>query len=181
MVTYRLSDSLPRDLLKKLLEEHAARPESDPERDADHRKKLEALMDAGHGSALLRHREIAEAQVQIWRDDVPERYDLVAFVVMPTHVHLMLRLAEGHKLGATVRRWKLRMNNVVRHLREAGALGGVTPPYPFWHDEYFDRDIRDERHFHAAVAYIHNNPVKGGLCAKATDWPYSSARQNTPE
>jgi REP element-mobilizing transposase RayT len=180
MITYRLADSLPRDLLEKLRAEHAARPESDSERTADYRKKLEALMDAGHGSSLLRHPVIAEAQVRIWREDAPTRYDLVAFVVMPTHVHLMIRLVEGQKLGATVRRWKLRMNNAVRHLKEAGILSGITPPYPVWHDEYFDRDIRDETHFHAAAAYIHNNPVKAGLCAVATDWPYSSANHNTP-
>lgn len=47
-----------------------------------------------------------------------------------------------------------------------------------WHREYWDRYIRDNHHFQQAVDYIHQNPVKAGLIAKAEDWPYSSARFN---
>ncbi len=40
--------------------------------------------------------------------------------------------------------------------------------------EYFDRAIRDERHFRTAVAYIEHNPVQAGLCEAPEDWPWSS-------
>ncbi|MCL7455160.1 MAG: hypothetical protein M8467_19160, partial [Anaerolineae bacterium] len=50
-------------------------------------------------------------------------------------------------------------------------VGGV------WMREYWDRYIRDERHFEAVVAYIHDNPVKAGLVKNAEDWPWSSARE----
>ena len=33
----------------------------------------------------------------------------------------------------------------------------------FWARDYFDRYIRDERHFAQTVLYIHNNPVQAGL------------------
>jgi REP element-mobilizing transposase RayT len=45
----------------------------------------------------------------------------------------------------------------------------------FWIDDYFDRYIRNEKHFYKTVEYIENNPVKAGLCQKPSDWPFSSA------
>ncbi|MCX5969976.1 MAG: transposase, partial [Coprothermobacterota bacterium] len=44
-----------------------------------------------------------------------------------------------------------------------------------WHREYWDRFIRDERHFVAARDYIVMNPVKAGLVTKPEDWPWCSA------
>ncbi|HEY8188950.1 MAG TPA: hypothetical protein VIF64_22975, partial [Pyrinomonadaceae bacterium] len=53
----------------------------------------------------------------------------------------------------------------------------------FWLEDYFDRYIRNEEHFQNTVKYIENNPVKAGLCAKASDWPFSSAwfKKHSPE
>jgi REP element-mobilizing transposase RayT len=47
----------------------------------------------------------------------------------------------------------------------------------FWMPDYFDRFIRDQKHFKAVVEYIHQNPVKAGLVAAAQDWPWSSAAE----
>jgi REP element-mobilizing transposase RayT len=60
------------------------------------------------------------------------------------------------------------------------TLGGVTQEGTqegehVWYLEYWDRFIRDSRHFEQVVAYIHQNPVKAGLVAQAEDWPWSSA------
>jgi len=41
--------------------------------------------------------------------------------------------------------------------------------------EYWDRFIRDEKHYGAVVEYIHNNPVKAGLCESPGQWCWSSA------
>jgi len=46
----------------------------------------------------------------------------------------------------------------------------------FWNEDYFDRYIRDEKHFYAVVRYIGMNPVKARLCRRPEDWPYGSAR-----
>ena len=52
----------------------------------------------------------------------------------------------------------------------------TSPVYPalpensIWQREYWDRFIRDEKHFHAAIAYIHDNPVSAGVCARREDW-----------
>jgi len=46
----------------------------------------------------------------------------------------------------------------------------------FWQEDYRDRYIRDEEHFLGVRAYIEENPVKAGLCTRAAEWPFSSAR-----
>ena len=44
-----------------------------------------------------------------------------------------------------------------------------------WQPDYFDRYIRDAKHFATAVRYIENNPVKAGFVAKPEDWRFGSA------
>jgi ATP:corrinoid adenosyltransferase len=46
-----------------------------------------------------------------------------------------------------------------------------------WQREYWDRYIRDERHFAAVRDYIAANPVTAGLASKPEDWPWSSAKK----
>ena len=48
----------------------------------------------------------------------------------------------------------------------------------FWHVDYWDRFIRDDRHFNAVRDYIDNNPVKARLVAEPHLWPWGSARFN---
>jgi len=45
----------------------------------------------------------------------------------------------------------------------------------FWFEDYFDRYIRNAKHFENAVSYIENNPVRAGLCRTSREWRFSSA------
>ncbi len=45
-----------------------------------------------------------------------------------------------------------------------------------WQRRYWEHLIRDEKDFQAHVDYIHINPVKHGLVARAIDWPESTFR-----
>jgi putative transposase len=40
-------------------------------------------------------------------------------------------------------------------------------------DRFASWVLRDERHFHATLAYVRENPVRAGLCRHADDWPWS--------
>ncbi len=105
-----------------------------------------------------------------WRFFDGKRYDLVAYVVMPNHVHLMIKTHEGFPLSKVVHSWKsFTAHEINKHFKKSGRDAQV------WQTEYFDRFIRDERHFDQAVDYIHENPVKAGLCRYAREWPWSSA------
>jgi REP element-mobilizing transposase RayT len=168
-VTIHLADSLPKHVVKQM--EQALQLIPEHERDSERRKRIEAWIDAGHGRCDLRHPDVA-AMVELallFFDQL--RYRLLAWVVMPNHVHILVQPLPGWTLAAIVASWKkftaARIADCRRHRGES-----IAPP--IWHREYWDRYIRDERHYAQTIAYIHDNPVKAGLCATAHDWPWSS-------
>jgi REP element-mobilizing transposase RayT len=102
------------------------------------------------------------------------RYRLLAWVVMPNHVHVLFQPMEGWTMARIVASWKSftgrRLSSLLPESPRSNAVHRV------WHREYWDRFIRDERHFHTAREYIHNNPVKAGLVRRPEEWEWSSAR-----
>ena len=100
---------------------------------------------------------------------------LLAFCLMPNHVHLLVelrepKLAKGmHWLHSMYARY---FND--RHVR-SGRL--------FEH-RYDAKLVADELYFATLVPYIEQNPVRALLCAEPHDWPWSSrgiiAREGCP-
>lgn len=169
-ITYRLADSLPAEVLAKLAGEMQALPVE--KQDAYRRQRIEEWADAGYGACLLRDPRIAALVVENWRHYDGERYQLLAWCVMPNHVHLLVWMAEGVALGKVVQGWKGYTGRRIQQL-----TGGK--PGPIWQREYWDRYIRNERHFLQVVDYIHQNPVKAGLVTRAEDWAWSSLAEAT--
>ncbi|MCL4532611.1 MAG: transposase [Actinobacteria bacterium] len=158
MITFRLADSLPASVAVEL---------SHSPKDAKARQKLEACMDAGHGSCHLQNPQIATlVENALVRFD-GERYRLLAWVVMPNHVHVLIETFAGHVLCDVVHSWKSYTS------KKIAMLLGTTGR--FWQPEYYDRMIRSEEHLTKAVEYIHWNPVKAGLVREPEDWRFSSA------
>ena len=85
-------------------------------------------------------------------------YDLLAWVVMPNHVHMVVLpirpLPEIMRWlkGATANR--------------ANVLLGRTGE-AFWQREYFDRWIRTEKPLGSVIASVERNPLRRGLAACA--------------
>ncbi len=96
-----------------------------------------------------------------------ERYHLVAWSIMPNHVHALVETMEGSPLPQVIHSWKSYTAQMANHI--IGRSG------TFWQREYFDRFIRDDNHYANAVNYIEENPVKAGLVSKREDWRWSSA------
>jgi len=85
---------------------------------------------------------------------------------MPNHVHLLVtpniplsKLTRSLK-GITAKR--------------ANAVLGRTGT-PFWQEETFDRNVRNQPEFERIRSYIENNPVRAGLVLEAADYTWSSA------
>ena len=182
-ITYRLSDSLPLEVKKKLSED-AYQNLSDKEKE-DRRALTEKTLDKGYGSCLLKNPDCAKIIVDAWKFFDSKRYTLIAYVVMPNHVHLLIRVYENWKVGELVKSWKAFTAKQIRKLyREAHSnaeCNSALPPIlfkgaTFWQREYWDRFIRDERHFQKSMNYIFQNPVKAGLCKSALDWAWSNAK-----
>lgn len=162
MVTYRLADALPRDVVERL------RIECEGENaDLRFRKRVEEWLDAGHGSCVLEQAECAQIVVDAWRHFDGDRYRLHAWIVMPNHVHVIVEMLAQHALSDAVESWK--RFTATRINRLLGKKGR------FWMEDYWDRFIRDEAHYQNAVEYVHENPVKAGLARKAEGWAWSSA------
>jgi REP element-mobilizing transposase RayT len=155
-VTFRLADSLPRAVVEQL----AKHPDNLAE--TDHR------LDNGLGSCWLKEPGIAQLVENALMHFDGTRYRLLAWCIMPNHVHAVVEPIDECKLGAIVHSWKsFSAKEANRLLRRSG---------PFWHRDYFDRFIRDEGHFARTVDYVENNPVKAGLVPVVTAWPWSSAK-----
>ncbi|MFG0306079.1 MAG: transposase [Phycisphaerales bacterium JB040] len=111
-------------------------------------------------------------------------FELFAWVVMPEHVHLLIRprLPE-HPVPGILRSIKEPVaRSVLRSMREADShwLGRITRSNGrarFWLEGGgFDRNVRDRRELAGEAAYIHHNPVRRGLVEVDTEWAWSSAR-----
>jgi putative transposase len=162
-LTFRLFDSLPAEAMEKI--RIRASPSTHAERDE--------LLDAGHGECWLRRPEIAQLVQDALLHFDGVRYRLIAWTIMPNHVHVLVEPLGDHRLGDIVSSWKrysARMAN--RVLGRAGA---------FWQDDYWDTYVRNEEHFNRAVDYIGNNPVKAGLAGSAASWPWGNTGRVTDQ
>ena len=81
-----------------------------------------------------------------------QRFDLFAYVVMPDHIHVLVKPSKGYFLHELVHSWKSFTANRLQH--EGGREGKV------WQEDYFDRIMRDEAEFLEKAQYILNNPLK---------------------
>ncbi|OGR29420.1 MAG: hypothetical protein A2X83_06260 [Desulfuromonadales bacterium GWD2_54_10] len=164
-VTFRLADSLPRHKLVILNEQLAHLDEA--KTDSERTRQINLMLDEGHGAAWLKNPAVAEIVQNALLFFNDHRYTIHAWVIMPNHVHALFTPAEGWTLTKILHSWKS------FSAREANKVLDRTGE--FWQSEYFDRAIRDERGFIAAVEYIEYNPVKAGLCENPREWRYSSA------
>lgn len=93
-------------------------------------------------------------------------YELGSFVVMANHVHVLLlpKVPPSRLLKS--------LKGFTAH--EANRLLGRTG-VPFWQRESYDHWVRNEQERQRIAEYIEENPVKGGLVARAADFRWSSA------
>ncbi len=168
-VTLRLADSVPGEVIQRWRDEirTSRRWRTEPVRHRELQRRIAHYEDAGRGECHLRRPEIARLVRDAFLRFDGERYRLLAWCVMPNHVHVLLEQRKGYPLAEIVKSWKAYTGRWANEI--LGRRG------PFWMRDYHDRRIRDEKHMNQALAYVRNNPVKAGLCERAEDWPWSSA------
>jgi REP element-mobilizing transposase RayT len=170
-ITFHLADSLPRPVLEKIMERHrvldAARqtgahllPSQEVMVEKYSPVRIEEYFDRGAGACSLRDPRIGELMADALRFWDGKRYRLVAWCVMPNHVHVICRLLPGQELSVVLRRWKSYT------ARRANEILGRSDT--FWQREYYDRLIRNEDEFKRAVRYVVSNPERAGL----KDWKW---------
>ncbi len=95
-------------------------------------------------------------------------FKLFLYVLMPNHVHLLLRTSEEEDLSVSRimhflnSRYSKYFNK--RHERSGHLLQG----------RFFSELIEEDAHLVELTRYIHLNPVRAGLAKNAGDYPFSS-------
>ena len=205
-ITFRLHDAVPETLVTRWREELnwlEGLPATDP-REVELRERLTKYEDAGHGACWLRDDRIAHIVQDALLHFDGERYRLIAWCIMPNHVHTLIETLPGPPRTAGVPPAVPPPGTAgVPPAQPSPGTAGVPPassPYSlssivhswksftaheankllgrhgdFWFREYHDRYIRGRRHFDACRDYIESNPVEAGLAGSPEAWRWSSA------
>jgi REP element-mobilizing transposase RayT len=165
-VTFRLADSVPSHLLGQWADEREAWVRAHPEpwsfeieREYHQRFSgaIERWLDEGHGSCLLRRVDCAQIVAATLRHFEGERVVMISFAVMPNHVHALFVQNAEWPLEKLIRSWK---GFTARQINQLLSRSGS-----FWQRDYFDRLVRDGKHFANCVRYVRRNPEKARLNA----------------
>ncbi|PWH18786.1 MAG: site-specific DNA-methyltransferase [Anaerolineae bacterium] len=170
-ITFRLHDSVPAPVIERWKQElhwHEGLS-ADSKEAVELRKRIEKYADSGKGACYLRDERIARLVQDALKHFDGERYRLIAWCIMPNHVHVLIEMMDV-SLSDIVQSWK----SYTAH--QANKLLGRSGT--FWGPDYFDRYIRDEKHFNATVEYILQNPVKAGLVDTPEKWPWAGYTGN---
>jgi len=168
-VTFRLADSLPKEMLLQLEREKAGRlqrlaavhasgtatNDSEEEIKRDLQRKIERYLDKGAGSCHLRQQEIADLVLQTLLHFNQDRYLLHEWVAMPNHVHVLFQTIGNVSLADILHSWKSYSAKAANKI--LGRNG------EFWQREYHDHLVRNMAEFERVVRYVIENPRRAGL------------------
>jgi len=90
---------------------------------------------------------------------------LMGYVLMPSHVHMMI----GCKSGG------VQLAEFMRTFKSLSARQLYPGKGSIWMAGYDDLVIKTEKQFGTKLNYIHENPVRAGLVKRVEDWKWSSA------
>ena len=175
-VTFRIAGSLPKTVLRELEDELRALPCSAGfptcefgihpvnsvlskrrsrvlDLQKEKRKRIETFLDRGSGAAWLKDERIANLAAETLKFLDGIRYELEEWVIMPNHIHVLVRPIPPFRLRDILHTWKLRISRDANQiLKRAGQR--------FWQPESFDRIIRGDAEKSAVRRYIRQNSVK---------------------
>lgn len=146
---------------------------------AQHFYVLDEVLDAQcEGNRWLLREDVARFvhEAILFRDD--KEYELICSTVMPNHVHMICTVngeaGEGYPIEHHSRKTAVTriLHSLKRYTaRECNKQLGRTGP--FWHNESYDRVVRDEGEMDRTIRYVLNNPVKAGLVTDPLQWKSS--------
>ena len=163
-ISWRLADSLPQEFMHawKVAREQWLRDNPkpwEPDQEAEYHSRFsEGLleqMDIGRGACILRDESCADAVEHALQFFNGQRYSLKSFVIMPNHVHVLMRLHDEFPVERVVQNWKERSAKAIN--AAMGSEGQV------WQKGYFDRLIRNANHWEFVDGYIRRNPQNAEL------------------
>ena len=159
-VTWRMADSLPKAVLDKWKVEQSnwlrvhPKPWNAMTRIEFSNRFAEFMnpeLDRGCGSCLLREKSLRDLLMATLLFHDERSYELLSFVIMPNHVHVLFRLNDGTDLSKTMQSIK---RYSARQINEACKRQGR-----FWQPDYYDVIIRSAKQYWYVDNYIKKNPM----------------------
>jgi putative transposase len=114
--------------------------------------------------------------VEEFHKEAARQYDLYAYSIMPNNVHLLFQsLVEKFPpsnmpsaISPVAEIMRLLKGRTARYCNLALNRTGK-----FWHHEYYDHYVSNEKEMERIILYILNNPVKAGLAKEWKDWKFT--------
>ncbi len=111
------------------------------------------------------------------------RIELYAFVIMTNHLHLIWQMGPGYLrshvqrdfLKFTAQQMRFLLANEDPIFLKSFEVNLSDRKYQFWKRKPLSIELYSPRVFEQKLDYIHNNPVKAGLCDLPENYRYSSA------
>jgi putative transposase len=96
-------------------------------------------------------------------------YTLVAYVVLPDHIHIIIQMVEGQNNFSTIMK-SIKGNYTANYKKAHNIQNSLV----LWQKRFWDHVIRDEEDLKSHLDYIHWNPVKHKYVDTPQKWQYSS-------
>ena len=91
---------------------------------------------------------------------------IISYCIMPNHSHFLIKSTDIDELSRFMQ--KLNTKYAIYYNRINNRVGYV------FRDRFKLQEITCIEHFYKCIEYIHNNPIKAGMCAKQSEYEYSS-------
>ncbi|MEK6570820.1 MAG: transposase [Bacteroidota bacterium] len=190
-IVFRLAGTLPQEVVERLRTEREHQEETlagirDERRKRDewhlhhqaYFEKVDSLLDNdSSGPRWLADERIAAIVAEAFHHRDEKEYDLLAFTIMPNHVHLVATV--GRPDWSTYNRRhesSTALSDILENLKWYTALKCnrvLTRAGQFWQHESYDHVIRDSEELERAIGYVLNNPVKAGLVDTWEQWRWT--------
>ncbi len=190
-ITFRVAGSLPQSLLQQAEAEirsveQRLRQQGCPASEFERERLaiMERYLDEDRTNPILANPQLATLVRDALLFHHGKKYDLLAWCIMPNHVHLLLKpLPKGtppsrrsESVAETAGTAAFHSLAEILHglksytAHEAGKRGLVSGA--LWQREYFDRWMRNDEEVEYYRQYIHSNPVKAGLTQTTEEYPW---------
>ena len=191
-VTYRLYYSFPTSLKQQLREEfneEKARlakldkysTDVTDELNRRYFGRFDTLLDlCSYSPAYLSIETVARMVADSWHYWDDKRIDLIAYTIMPNHVHAVFTLLGEETESGKTNSLRQHMHSVKSYsAHKANKL--LTLSGAFWEEESYDRLIRTNDELSRIIQYVLNNAVKAGLCKDWKEWTWNYIKPNYDE
>lgn len=120
---------------------------------------------------IFKHSEYKKKYIKLMQETF-KKYNnlyLLCYCIMDNHAHFLIYTEDHTVLSKTMA--KVNTAYGIFYNKIENRVGYV------FRNRYYTQPIKDEKHLHNAVVYIHRNPVKAKMVSEMKEYKYSSYHQ----